>query len=148
MNAAELRQRVANIASSEEGCAQAERYWREVLPDNWRGPYPPHWCGAFALWCLRRAGLTSWNWEVGAGFLYKLRGSVTGSPDLGDIAYRNHPYQHHGVVTAVGDDYVITQDGNSGDAPGTCFEQYRAKSWWTTYYSIEPLIQSALRTEE
>ena len=148
MTAQDLRQKVANTAASQEQSVASAAYWREVLPVNWRGPYPPQWCGAFTLWALRMALWCDWTWEVGKGYLYRLR--PTNSPDIGDICYMDKPYQHHAVLTAVGNDdkgrpYVISQDGNSGPSPGMCLEQWRPREKWTAFYSIEPLIQAALR---
>ena len=59
------------------------------------------------------------------------------------------PYQHHAVLTAVGaaqngTPYVISQDGNSGPAPGVCEEHWRPRSKWTAFYSIQPLIDAAM----
>lgn len=147
MTSQELRQRVANIAAAEHGNTDASRYWREVLPENWSGPYPPHWCGAFTLWCLRRALGCDWHWEVGKGYLYRLR-SVQ-EPNVGDICYQHSPYQHHAVLGAIGTDadgrpYVISHDGNSGQPPTSVQEQWRLRSKWTAIYSIQPLVDAAL----
>jgi hypothetical protein len=141
-----LRQRVANLASNEEGSTNAARYWRAVLPENWKGPYPPQWCGAFALWSLKTALGCPWLWQVGEGFLFRLR--RTSEPDLGDICYRAH-FQHHAVLTAVGNaadgkPYIIAQNGNAGDPPGTCLESFTDRGTWTAFYSIEPLLSAAL----
>ena len=100
-----------------------EKYWREVLGPDWRGPHPPHWCGAFALWCLRQARLCDWIWEVkginGAehfGFLWQLE--LTPDPEPGDVAYyvKN---QHHAIV-----EKVVPGMPGEGDDPGT-----RATVW-------------------
>jgi hypothetical protein len=140
----ELRQAVCNVASSEESSVDAAKYWREVLPSNWQGPYPRHWCGAFALYCLRKVLGCTWHWEVGKGFLFRLR--PTSAPQIGDICYQASPYQHHAVLTAIGTEadntpYTITQDGNQGMTPGICLEQYRKHPKWSAIYSIEPLIR-------
>lgn len=146
MTPQELRQEVANVASREIDCADPARYWREVLPRDWRGPYPPHWCGAFALWCLHAALGCDWHWEIGKGFLWRLR--RTDDPDLGDICYLDKPYQHHAVLTAVGENdhgrYVISVDGNSGMPPTRVDEHWRRREKWTAIYSIQPLVDAAL----
>jgi len=154
----ELRQAVVNLACSENQSTDASKYWQEVLPPNWTGPYPRHWCGAFTLWDLRIALGCAWYWEVkgilGAehfGYLYHL--PKTTSPDLGDICYLNAPYQHHAILTAIGktpsgSEYVISQDGNQGLAPGECLEQWHERSHWSCFYSIESLIQRALEREQ
>jgi hypothetical protein len=146
-----LRQRVANLASSEEGNFDASPYWREVLPSTWEGPYPRHWCGAFTLWALRVALGCTWQWEVGKGYLYRLK--TTLDPDIGDICYKDRPYQHHAILTAIGANadgkpYVISQDGNSGSSPGVVEEHWRARGQWTAFYSIEPLIAAAIAKEQ
>lgn len=145
MTPQELRQRVANVASSEVDCSDSARYWREVLPRDWKGPYPPHWCGAFALWCLHVALGCEWHWEISKGFLWRLK--PTRDPDIGDICYMAQPYQHHAVLTAVGEAYggrefVISVDGNSGSPPTHVDEHWRPKSKWTALYSIHPLIDA------
>jgi len=142
-----LRRLVANTASSQEQSVASACYWREVLSKDYRGPYPPQWCGAFTLWVLHEALGCDWSWEVGKGYLYRIK--TTTDPDIGDICYMDKPYQHHAVLTAVGNDdkgmpFVISQDGNSGPAPGMCLEQWRPRNRWTAFYSIEPLIQAAL----
>jgi hypothetical protein len=148
MTRAQLRQAVVNRAAAEELATEASKYWKDVLPSNWTGPYPRHWCGAFTLWVLRQELGCSWHWEVGRGYLYRLR--RTTEPDLGDICYMDQPYQHHGLLTAIGLDadgkpYIISQDGNSGDVPGgQCLEQYRAREKWTAFYSIDPLLDAFL----
>jgi len=147
MTTVELRQRVANLASNEQHSVDSAKYWKEVLAEDWTGPFPKEWCGAFTLWTLRKSLGCTWRWEVGKGYLYRLR--ATNAPNIGDICYMDKPYQHHAVLTAVGDDadgkpYVISQDGNSGNAPGECLEQWRSRDKWTAFYSIEPLINAAL----
>jgi len=150
--AGELRQLVANVASNEYTSTDASRYWRVVLPPTWRGPYPKHWCGAFALWSLKTALGCPWHWDFfpngeGKGFLWRL--PKTKTPDLGDVCYMAQPYQHHAILTAIGTtpegfDYVISQDGNSGASPGECLEQWRHRNAWTAFYSIEPAIQACI----
>lgn len=147
MTPAQVRQRVVEVAAREDGATDARRYWREVLPASWHGPYPPHWCGAFALWALRVGAGCQWQWEVGTGFLYRLR--RVGAVQPGDIAYRDLPYQHHAVVLAVLDDgRVITQEGHSGARPGVCRQFTRPATWWTAYYSIDPLVKAAALAEQ
>lgn len=150
MTAAELRQRVAVLVSREEGNTDPAKYWQAILPKSWRGPYPRHWCGAMALWALHVELGCDWLWAFGPpnyGFLFRLPRAA--KPDLGDVAYRDKPYQHHAVVTACdielnGRAFVITQDGNQGPSPGVCTEQWGPVDKWTAFYSIEPLIQAAL----
>ncbi len=154
MTPQELRQRVANIASEQIGSKDNDMYWREVLPREWQGPHPEHWCGAFTLWDLHKALGCTWTWQVrgcyGAtrtGYLWRLE--TTDTPDIGDICYMDQPYQHHAILTAVGDSaegrpFVISVDGNSGAPPGEVDEKWRARKKWTAFYSIQPLVDAAL----
>jgi hypothetical protein len=129
------RDRVVEIARAELGLSDASKYWRDVLTSG--PPYPPHWCGAFALWCLRQAGLTDWHWEIGKGFLWRLR--RTTEPQPGDIGYQDQPFQHHFVVADVGQHTIASIDGNQG-SPGVQ-ERHRALSNpGLVFFSIEPLL--------
>jgi len=143
MTPEQKRQTICELASSQEGVVGAERYWREVLGPKWQGPYPRHWCGAFALWCLREAIGCNWEWKVGLGFLFRLL--PTDNPLPGDICYIDKPYQHHAVLLAIGEQdngkrFTISQDGNQGAAPGKCLRIYRKLPKWSAIYSIESLL--------
>ncbi len=132
------RERVVEIARDELGNSDPKPYWRETLGFGWVGPFPPHWCGAFALYCLRRAGLTDWKWVVGKGFLYQLR--RTQAPQPGDIGYLDQPFQHHYVVAEVGEHTLTSIDGNQG-SPGVQ-ERHRAVNGKSVFYSIQPLVDA------
>lgn len=133
------RNDVVRAAAEEEGNRDATRYWREVLPTTWIGPYPPHWCGAFALWCLRQADLCWWVWEIGRGFLFHL--PTTRHPQPGDIAYKAEPFQHHAVVAEVREDgTIVTVDGNAGPHPTRVVVHASKVSDWTAFYSIGKLV--------
>ena len=139
MTPEQLRQKVCEVAASQEGVIGADRYWREVLPKNWQGPYPRHWCGAFALWCLHEALGCDWAWKIGLGFLFRL--TPTDDPKPGDICYSDKPYQHHAVLLASGVDFgTITQDGTQGASPGQCLRVHRQRPKWSAIYSIESLV--------
>jgi len=142
----QLRNAVALVAIGEENTKGGDKYWRVVLDPRWKGPYPRHWCGAFALWCLHQALGCKWIWDVygcygakSSGFLHHL--PRTEDPRVGDIAYKDKPYQHHAVVAALDGDWVITQDGNQGSAPGVCLATRHRKTSWTAFYSIEGLLK-------
>jgi len=145
MTPRELRQRVANVASAEIDCSDAVRYWREALAPGTPRPYPPHWCGAFTLWALRVALGCQWHWEIGKGYLWRLK--PTRDPDLGDVCYMDRPFQHHAILTAIGDTadgraFAISVDGNAGAPPTHVDEVWRAREKWTVFYSIQPLIDT------
>jgi hypothetical protein len=146
---AELRQALCSLAASQEGAVGAEKYWKEVLPKDWQGPYPRHWCGGFSLWCLHISLGCTWLWEFGkpSGFLWRLQ--KTKEPQPGDICYQAEPYQHHAVLLACGiDGSTTSQDGNQGVTPGECKRVYRAHPKWTAYYSIQPLVDSEIERLE
>ena len=107
--------------------------------------YPPDWCGAFALHCLHEAELAkSVKWTFGPphyGFLYRLHTTTT--PEPGDIAYLDKPWQHHAIVTDVEGDTVHTIDGNQG--PKAPIKTHAAPlHHWTAFYSILPFITEVM----
>jgi hypothetical protein len=133
------RARVVELARGEIGLSDAGKYWRDVLGPSWVGPYPKHWCGAFALWCLRQAGLTDWQWQVGKGFLSRL--PQTRRPEPGDMGYVDQPFQHHFVVTEVDRHTIGSVDGNQG-TPGV---QARSRATGKhTYFSIAGLLRDTV----
>jgi hypothetical protein len=151
MTPEQKRQAVCELAASQEGVIGADRYWREVLGPKWQGPYPRHWCGAFALWALRQTLGCDCMWEIDgitnnkkrSGFLWQLRPAT--DPQPGDICYSDLPYQHHAVLLAIGEQdngkrFTISQDGNQGAAPGKCLRIYRKLPKWSAIYSIESLL--------
>jgi hypothetical protein len=140
----ELRARVATAAANEKGARDANRYWREVLDPSWKGPYPKHWCGAFALWALHVGLHCTWLWCMNPrqpGFLGRL--PQTKAPQVGDLCYLAEPYQHHGVVVGIGEGAIQTAEGNTGTSPGIVDVVGSPFSRWTAFYSIEPLLREA-----
>lgn len=136
------RDRVVDLARGELGLSDAGKYWRDVLGPTWVGPFPPHWCGAFALWCLRQSGLTDWHWVVGKGFLYRLPRVSTPAP--GDIGYVDQPFQHHFVVTEVDRHTIASVDGNQG-TPGV--QQRSRATGKHAYFSIARLLGAQHATD-
>jgi hypothetical protein len=134
------RARVVSIALSELGERDPDRYWSVVCPAFVGHPHDKAWCGGFALWCLRQAGLCDWLWINAKGFLFRLP-SVS-LPEPGDIAYfaKGH---HHAVVESAGNGRVYTIDGNSMPFPR---EGVTAKSYpidpWVSFYSIRQLVSA------
>ncbi|GAA3948317.1 hypothetical protein GCM10022406_32690 [Hymenobacter algoricola] len=76
----------------------------------------PHWCGIFAVWATRAAGLNVGTWQIGTG-ISRTPGFRQISPaqvKKGDVGYVNQPFQHHFLVREVHPDGTIdTIDGNS-----------------------------------
>ncbi len=119
-------------------------YWADVLHQGVLAPHPPHWCGAFALWCLHQAGLgLELRWLFGPphyGFLWNLHQlKPHETPEPGDIAYLDEPYQHHAIVLCVEGETVHTCDGNQGATePIQKYEHPLAH--WTAFFSIARLL--------
>lgn len=80
----------------------------------------PHWCGIFALWCLKTANLQVGNWKMGFGI-----SSVSGIKQIipktkamkGDVGYVNNGFEHHFIIEEVfqegGKTKMRTIEGNS-----------------------------------
>lgn len=132
------RLRVLEIAQGEIGKQDPTKYWEEVLPLSDRGKgFRGAWCGGFALWCLKQAGLApNLDWAIGRGFCYRLR--ATNAPKPGDVAYIDQPYQHHALVVEVMGDRVHTIDGNQLGSTVKATDRPRSKI--TAFYSIESLL--------
>lgn len=137
MNEAQLaintaRSRVIAAAAGRIGTPDASSFWNVCG----REPFSRKraWCGIFALWALREAGLAHFDWDFGRGFLYRL--PVTETPQPGDIGYIEHPYQHHLIVERIDGDRVFSIDGNSPRVQ----RRERPLAAITAFYSIEPLI--------
>lgn len=132
------RQKVVKAAKGEVGPQNPDKYWSEVQPALMGNPTGIAWCGGFALWALKQAGLTEANWEIGKGFASRLL-NTTKTPQPGDIAYYDQPFQHHAIVEKVDGNNVYTIDGNQ--SPGEqVLERVRPLNAATAYYSIESLI--------
>ena len=76
----------------------------------------PHWCGIFAVWAHKMAGVPVGNWPIGGG-ASTTRGFRPVPPSQlkrGDVGYIDKPYQHHFLVLGVnGDGTIDTLNGNS-----------------------------------
>lgn len=112
------RERILEVAKGELGSKDAEGYWADVLPGA--TTYPEGmWCGAFVLWVLREAGVTDRTWKLGSGFLLSGQGGsqknfpLTKTPQPGDVAYFDQPFQHHAIVERVEGDRVHLIAGNT-----------------------------------
>jgi hypothetical protein len=139
----EMRMRLVDLVRAEEGNGEEPDYWLEAygsVPK--KGAYA--WCGVFALWALRRLGLTAMMWQTGPkayGFIYPCKLPVTRDPKPGDIAYftRN---QHHAIVLAVDAENVTLCNGNG--AMGRVSIGVTPRKSVASFFSIQPLINSKL----
>lgn len=78
------------------------------------GPGLPSWCGIFATYCIKKAGINIGNWQMGKGVTSYSTIKPTDTPQPGDIGYIDQPYQHHCIVAKVDGDIIESIDGNSG----------------------------------
>lgn len=78
------------------------------------GPGLPSWCGIFATYCIKMAGINIGNWQMGKGVSAYGTLKTTDSPQPGDIGYIDQPNQHHCIVSKVDGDTIESIDGNSG----------------------------------
>jgi hypothetical protein len=135
----EARLRVVACAENELDSTDPRPYWTDALGYI---PEPMNryaWCGVFALYCLRRAGLVDWKWIVGRGFVYKdgkQRLPIVTKPEPGDVAYFDQPYQHYAIVEAVGSDGVHVIAGNTPNVSRSVVPAGRD----VVYYSIANLL--------
>ncbi len=134
----EFRSKLLEIASNEIGNRDPTPYWRDVLGE-WTAKHHVgmQWCGAFCLWALRQADLCNWSWSIAQdkpGFLFRLPRTKT--PEPGDVAYFDKPYQHHALVRSVDGDKLTVVQGNPVVSEGTV--SVAAKH--PVFFSIQPLI--------
>jgi hypothetical protein len=132
------RQAVVNAALGEVGSNDTMKYWSLAAPGSTIGK-GISWCGAFALWALKQAGLAlNIFWVFGKGFL---SGNlpITKDPQPGDVAYVDKPYQHHAIVQSVNPDGTINLINGNGEN-GKVSLSTTPRSHVTAFYSIQPLI--------
>lgn len=99
----------------------------------------PAWCGIFALWTLKTAGMQVGDWNEAVAARSGIS-SVTGihtvsDPQPGDIAYIDQPYQHHAIVWKMEGNTVYTIDGNSGNFSEITAINKRSRSKISAFYS-------------
>lgn len=145
----DYRSRVLDVAKAEIGQQhighpKVTAYWRSVLPPSWTDQQvllyskTKQWCGGFALWCLKQAGLAAGVfWRDGLGFLGPARLHTTTTPSRGDVGYIAAPFQHHLLFDFEHEGKVHSVDGNQPDVR----EKTRPRAG-ITFYSIQPLIDA------
>jgi hypothetical protein len=112
--AAQKRDLVNVIARAKLGLADPSPFWARCQVPR---PFPPAWCGGFALSCLIEAGLCRWPWlfatatDKRSGFLYRLSPPRRRPDGIGDIAYFEK-HQHHAIVGRIDGDSVELINGN------------------------------------
>jgi peptidoglycan hydrolase-like protein with peptidoglycan-binding domain len=89
------------------------------------------WCGIFANWACKTAGVSVPNWKIGGTPM----GPFSQNPEPGDIGYIDQPFQHHCVVIAVDGDTITSVDGNSG-ADSSVQLRTRSRSQFTLFMKV------------
>lgn len=131
-----IRKRVVAIAKSQIGKKLQPEYLALAAPDF--VGMKPEWCGIFALWVLKTAGLGAGvTWVVAKGFLWHLK--RTSNPQPGDIAYFTK-FQHQAVVAAVRGSQVDLINGNGQG--GVVSPSTKDITDAAAYYSIQPWIDA------
>jgi hypothetical protein len=143
-SALDKRARVVALAASQVGVTDPRLYWLDAFGSWSEGLRKFAWCGVFALWCLRNAGLTSRHWISGLGFIWvdsagKRSKSpylpTTSTPAAGDIAYFDKPYQHYAIVEEVDGTTIHLIAGNTPNVSRSTTTRSKA-----VFYSIAPLV--------
>lgn len=100
------------------------------------------WCGIFASWVLRKAGLDDVKWVVGAGIVSKKVKQVAGNEgfSVGDVIVIQGGEVHHAIVAGMpdiyeGDGSLETINGNSGSQSIEIHSRYFPKNVWY-YYKV------------
>ncbi len=124
--------------------------WKEIssldgvqIP-TYRVPQPSKpsgvsWCGIFATWVFKKAGLSDAAWIVGRGIVssrVKLVMSPNGFSE-GDVVVLRGDEVHHAIVSEMpsyycGDDSLQTINGNSGAQSIEVHRKFKAKN--VAYY--------------
>lgn len=137
------REELIDLALADVGPYDPDRSWSLVCPELKGRPTTISWCGGWVLEKLHRAGLCSWPWVVGRGFLYGpegLRLPIVESPELGDVAYFDKPLQHYAFVQRLTAGRLFTIDGNQKPGESVALRERPAKG--VVYYSIAPLLRA------
>jgi hypothetical protein len=143
----EKRNEVIEIARTQLHVLDPVDYWQDaaaVPPTNY---HKYAWCGIFALWCLRQAGLTERKWIAGKGFIWlDDNGKSSKLPylpivhpsrcDVGDVVYFDKPFQHYALVEAIEKDWIHVIAGNTPDV-----DQSKIRATKGQYYSIHRLVE-------
>lgn len=142
------REAIVQSAAGELGALDhhVAAYWESC---GLTAPFPPQWCGAFALSRLHSAGCAlSVKWVIGKGFLlvapHALR--IVAIPKPGDVSYKASPFQHHAVIERVEAGIVHTIDGNQGP-PVFIKRASHALGVGHSYFDISPLIPDDTESE-
>lgn len=137
-----VRESVLAIARAEDGSGDEYRY---TVPElGYRTAGHLSWCGLFALWCYRRAGLArdAERWVLGQGFASRYLRQIDPAAALpGDLMYYRQ-YQHHAILEARDGAATWTIDGNGPG--GIVVRRRRPLADAAAAYSIAHWVARAL----
>jgi hypothetical protein len=133
------RDAVVGLALSQLGSADADRYWDEVSGPE--GHPDTSWCAAFALWVLRKAGLTDWTYDPDGAWFYRL--PRTSNPEPGDLVF--FPDTRHLAMIESSEDggvWTINGAGTGGVVSRGFVSREDLASRAAEIVSIEPLVRA------
>lgn len=136
-----LRARVVAAGLTQVGKRELDVYFADAAP-QFVG-LKPEWCGIFALWAMRQAGLGKGvQWKTGLGFVEPQKFPRVSMPKAGDLAYYDQPYQHQALVAGVRDERVDLINGNGKGGVVSLSSPLLSKA--TAYYSLQKWIDAAI----
>lgn len=100
----------------------------------------PHWCGIFALWAVKTAGMAVGTWKMGSGISavsgFRAIAPTTVAP--GDVGYVNNGFEHHFVIEKVVEDqlgvkWASTIEGNGDPSSNFNFKSRRLSDFAAAY---------------
>jgi hypothetical protein len=126
-----------------QGWDRLFKYFHVAAPGGWSDDVIkysdrsglPDWCGIFALWAIKSAGLHVGTWVPSQG-ISSVRGMTpTSSPQPGDVAFINNAAQHMDLVHSVdGKGNIRTIDGNdSGRVTGP--SDFKDRSQFSAFFT-------------
>lgn len=144
------------------GWLNLQKYFNLAAPGQWPDDIVvnlkeglPSWCGIFALWAFKAAGLAVGNWKKGDGIAsipgFVCIGDNKATPQPGDVGYIKKPagctseVHHHNIITKLVGTTVHTIDANSYESEGNngskgsngrIIPKQRQKSEYDNFYSI------------
>jgi CHAP domain len=130
------------------GWQQLKQYFDLAAPGSWsdetikyhKQPGLPAWCGIFALWTLKEAGIDVGNWQPTKGISSVKNIRTTSNPQPGDIAYtefdqKGERVQHHAIVWKIEGNTVYTIDGNSSTQSEVTGPNSKSRQAFTAFYT-------------
>ena len=134
-----VRDDIVAAARAEVGAGDIPKYWKSC---GIVAPFPKYWCGGFALWAIHQAGVAlDVKWKLALGFCEVQGLRRTKTPEPGDVAYTDAPWQHHAIVESFVDGMVSTIDGNQGPPQPVKRKAPRPVPPGMVFYSIDKFLK-------